>query len=94
MTLKELYETPWNGMKDYPKVGYPWRVLVLARIEFTNEHGVALEARVLTNRTRKRFWIEIKYPHHDGFGSLRLYQTTTSKKKADAWVAAFREHLI
>jgi hypothetical protein len=90
MTLRELHETPWNCMRDYPKVGYPWRAPVLATIHFKNEHGVPLEARVLTNRTRNRFWIEIKYSHQGGFGSLRLYQTTTSNKKADAWVAAIQ----
>jgi hypothetical protein len=90
MTLKELYETPWNCMSDYPKVGYPWRAPVLAKIDFKNENGVLLEARVVTNRTRNRFWIEIKYSDNNGFGSLHLYQTTTSKKKADLWIAAIR----
>lgn len=90
MTLEQLYESPWNCMTDYPKVGYPWRASVLAKIDFENEHGVPLEAKVLTNRTRKRFWIEIKYANNNGFGSLRLYQTTTSKKKADSWIAAIR----
>lgn len=90
MTLRDLYETPWNCLKDYPKVGYPWRAPVLANIDFTNEHGVPFEARVMTNRTRNRFWLEIKNSNNNGFGSLHLYQTTTSKRQAGLWITAIQ----
>jgi hypothetical protein len=90
MTLQELYEMPWNCMTNYPNVGHPWRAPVLALVRFNNEYGVPLEARVYTNRTRNRFWLEITYTNNGGFGNLRLYLTTTSKKKADTWVAAIQ----
>lgn len=88
MTLKDLYDTPWNCMTDYPKIQYPWRAPVLAQTQFNNEHEIALEARVLTNRSRNRFWIEIVYVNGGGFGNLRLYRTTTSRRKVDSWISA------
>jgi hypothetical protein len=47
-----------------------------------------MTVRVLTHRTHNRYWLEIKYSNNGGGGSLRLYLTTTSQKKADSWIAA------
>jgi hypothetical protein len=89
MTLQDLYNTPWSGVREYPNIGYPFRAKVLAENKFVNEYDVPFEAKVFTNRTNNRFWIEILNVGGGG-RSLIYYVTTTSQKKADLWVAAVK----
>ena len=84
MTLQALFNTEWHCISDHPKVGYPYRAPELAACDFQNEHGVAYTARVVTNRTEKRWWLLIVGSGH----WLRLYLTTTSPRRAAEWVTA------
>lgn len=85
LTLTDLYKRPWSGVYEYPNVGYPHRAEVLAENTYTSEHGVKYLSRVLTNRTRTRWWLEIKSE-----GWLKGYWTTTSRKLAEEWIAAVK----
>lgn len=84
MTLEALLEIPWSPLRDYPKTCHPDRATVEARLAWRNEHGVPMRTTVYANRTRKRFWLEILVGEP---GTLWLYQTTVSRKRADKWIS-------
>lgn len=83
MTLDELYREPYSPMTDRPNVDYPHRAPILAETEYVNKHGVRYRTQVLTNRTKTRWWFEMS-----NAGWLHVYRTTTSKAKAEMWMAA------
>lgn len=66
-----------------PKVHPPFMARKLAEGKF----GFT-EYRVTSNRKGTRFWLEVLAQ-----GFLLDYLTTTSKKKADGWIAAINDAL-
>lgn len=81
----KLISSPWNCMSDRPRVGYPYRAAALYAGTVTNPNGVPFDVRVLTNRTKTRWWLEAAHDHW-----LIQYRTTASIKRRDYWLSVLK----
>ncbi len=83
MTADELINLPWSGMTEYPSQRRPRRSQLIVERDVANENGVIYNARVETNRKRKRYWLTVS-----NAGWMRVYLTTVSTKHVNEWITA------
>ena len=79
------FEDLWRRSQKWDP--YPFRCAVLVERLVANDAGMAFRYRVVTNRTRKRFWYEVVSVS----GTVHDRATTSSQRVADAWMMAIRE---